>query len=133
MARPPTAGSEHGRDEVAAVNVAAWAQLRDQKTLAPEDLRAAHKHLTEIQDHPGLKFIQWWLAGQHRAHVDLILRQPSDDRADTYALKRAHLAGFAAGLQHAMATPNAVLHIAEQEMERQQRAAEQAAGQGDVS
>jgi hypothetical protein len=104
-------------------NLARWASLRGAD---PDALRAASKDLAQVLSGPGWQFVHRWLASQQQTTLNYLLRQPGNDRADTYALKKAHAAGYLEGLQHAYETPQAVLEIAKQVAERQQQAAEAA-------
>lgn len=79
---------------------------------------------------PGWRLVQRWLATEQQKILSYLLRAPGNDRADTYALKRAHAAGVLEGLKHAFDTPQAVLEIARQVAEQKQRDAETAEQEG---
>lgn len=120
-------------DETLEGSLARWAPLRIAAAKDPEEaerLRVAAKSLERLVSDPGLQMVQRWLFAEQQKTLSYLLRQPGNDRADTYALKRAHAAGVAEGLRHAIETPKAVLEIARQVAEQQQRLAELAEQEG---
>lgn len=114
-------------------NVARWSPLRVAALKNPEEaerLRVAATSLQRLVSDPGLQMVQRWLLVEQQKALTYLLQKPGDDRADTYALKRAHASGVAEGLRHAIETPRAVLEIARQVAEQQQRDAEMAEQEG---
>jgi hypothetical protein len=110
-----------------------WAPLRTAALRDPEEaarLRAAAKDLQRVVSDAGWAYVHRWLATEQQKTLTYLLRSPGDDRADTYALKKAHAAGYAEGLRHAFTTPHAILAQAEQVARDQQRAAELAVQEG---
>lgn len=75
---------------------------------------------------PGWQYIMRWLASHQRATLSYLLRPPGNDRADTYALKKAHAAGFLDAVEHIASTPDAIRKIAKKVELAQQLAAEAA-------
>jgi hypothetical protein len=97
-------------------------------------LRIAGKHCEELVATQGWQVLQNWLAVQQVAKVNFLTAEPTSELAETYAVKRAYAAGFLKGLKHAFDTPQALIKIAEQELEWAQRASEELARrQGDQS
>lgn len=106
-----------------------WSAMRTQALNDPEEaerLRVAAKDLERVVSDPGWEYVHRWLATEQQKTLNYLLRQPGNDRADTYALKKAHAAGYCEAMEHAFRTPGAILGIAMQVAEAYQRAAEAA-------
>lgn len=89
------------------------------------------KDLEQFLQGPGWQVVQRWLASEQQKALAYLIDRPGQDRADQYALKRAHASGVLQGLKLAYDTPRAVLEISRQVSEQQQRAAEMAVQEGE--
>lgn len=106
-----------------------FAHLRDFET---DELYRAVKHLEPLQADDGWKLLKVILAGQQARQTDVLLLPPSrGETAASYALRQARASGVVDGLRFALDAPVEVLKVARDELEKRQRAAEQAAREGD--
>jgi hypothetical protein len=120
-------------------SLAPWSAWRirnhPEKTAADLDaLRIEAQHAKDMIASKGWVLLSRWLAAQQATRVNLLAAEPTSEPAEAYALKRAYAAGYLKGLKHAYDTPNALIQIAEEELEWAQKAGERLAReQGDTS
>jgi hypothetical protein len=104
---------------------AEFAWLRDERRIAPEELRVGAQHARDLLQHPGWEFVVRMVGySQQRAVNEMVAGGPHDQA------RYAELCGFIRGLKAAHEAPGEAVRIADSERQRRQRDAETAEQEG---